>query len=185
MAKSLSQITDSERAKLFPIILEEHNPKWSIWFDEEKENILVNVEGIAGIHHYGSTSIPNIMAKPTVDILIEIEKSIDLEKLKTSFLSLGYNYMSFGKAPCMMFAKGYTTSGFAQKVFHIHVHYKGMQEELLFRDYLISNTDIAIEYEKLKLSLKDKYKYDRDAYTYAKSDFIKKVTSKAVSEHNK
>jgi GrpB-like predicted nucleotidyltransferase (UPF0157 family) len=46
-----------------------------------------------------------------------------------------------------------------------------------FRDYLNFDSNIAKEYEKLKLSLWKKYEYDRDGYTNAKQDFIVKYTN--------
>ena len=76
------------------------------------------------------------------------------------------------------FCKGYTPSGFSNKVFHLHVKYLGDCDELYFRDYLIDNKNIASDYEKLKLSLKEKYEHDRDGYTKAKSEFNNKYTIK-------
>lgn len=168
----VAKMTDEERAKLFPVILEKHNPEWKKWYKEEKNNIVSNVNNIVSIHHYGSTSIPNIMAKPTIDILIEIDKDSDLESLKQNIIESGYHYMKFGAPPAMMFVKGYTPSGFAERVFHIHVYYAGLQKELLFRDYLVSHPDLAKKYEMLKIKLKDKYEFDRDGYTEAKSKFL-------------
>ena len=74
-AKPLDQITDEERAQLFPIILEEYNPAWAEWYIEEKANLerLIGIENIVRISHYGSTSVPGLLAKPTVDILLEIQ----------------------------------------------------------------------------------------------------------------
>ena len=125
------------------------------------------------------------MAKPTIDILVEIENSIDLQNMITSFTNLGYNYMAFGREPSMMFVKGYTINGFAERVFHVHVYYKGLQDGLLFRDYLIKHADIAKEYERLKLSLKEKYEFHRDGYTHAKHEFISETTDKALNEYTK
>jgi GrpB-like predicted nucleotidyltransferase (UPF0157 family) len=45
---------------------------------------------------------------------------------------------------------------------HVHVRYSGDWDELYFRDYLMSHTDTAAEYAKLKLGLRDKHLYDRD-----------------------
>jgi len=185
MKKTVSQLTDTERAKLFPILLEKHNTKWKQWYHEEKQVILKNIIGISSIHHYGSTSIPNIIAKPTIDILAEIERSTDLNNMRTSFINMEYDYMAFGKEPSIMFVKGYTLNGFAERVFHVHVYYKGLQEELLFRDYLIKHAEIAKEYERLKLSLKEEYEFDRDGYTHAKHEFIRKTTDKALNEYAK
>ena len=48
-----------------------------------------------------------------------------------------------------------------------------------FRDYLIEHSDVAKEYEDLKLNLWKKYEHNRDAYTNAKTEFVKKYTEKA------
>jgi len=52
----------------------------------------------------------------------------------------------------------------------------GDNDEIYFRDYLISHPDIAKEYETLKLGLWKKFEHNRDAYTQAKTDFITKYT---------
>ena len=57
------------------------------------------------------------------------------------------------------------------------------RQELYFRDYLIEHTDIAIEYERMKLELWKKYEFDRDGYTNSKTDFIQKYTEKAKLEY--
>lgn len=56
-------------------------------------------------------------------------------------------------------------------------------DELYFRDYLNGHPALAEEYEKLKLSLWKKYEHDRDAYTDAKSAFVKKYTDLAKTEY--
>lgn len=77
----------------------------------------------------------------------------------------------------MMFMKGYTEKGFSEKVFHLHVRYLGDWDELYFRDYLRSHTDISQAYGDLKIALKDKYEHNRDGYTEAKTEFIRKYTT--------
>ena len=81
----------------------------------------------------------------------------------------------------LSFNKGYTVDGFAEKVFHVHLRYAGDNDELYFRDYLNDNSDIAHEYENLKLKLWKEFEYNRDAYTHAKTDFVKMYTTKAKS----
>lgn len=75
--------------------------------------------------------------------------------------------------------KGYTEDGFAEKVFHLHLRLKDDINEIYFRDYLNAHQDIAKEYEKLKLKLWKKYEHNRDAYTNAKTEFVKKYTELA------
>ena len=80
------------------------------------------------------------------------------------------------------FNRGYTERGFAEEVFHLHLRYAGDNEELLFRDYLTAHPQTAREYESLKVSLADKFRYDRDGYTEAKGGFIRSVTERAKRE---
>jgi GrpB-like predicted nucleotidyltransferase (UPF0157 family) len=81
----------------------------------------------------------------------------------------------------LSFNKGYTENGFAERVFHLHLRYAGDNNELYFRDYLIECPEVAKEYEELKLRLWKEYEHNRDAYTNAKTEFVKKYTEKAKS----
>jgi len=81
--------------------------------------------------------------------------------------------------------KGYTEQGFVKRVFHLHLRIKGDNDELYFRDYLREYEKIAKEYEKLKLSLWEKFEHNRDAYTESKGEFIKKYTEIAKKKYGK
>ncbi len=181
--KTLKVITNDERAALFPVILAPHSPKWEGAFEAERAMIqnMSCAKDITGIHHYGSTAIPGIYAKPCVDILLEILEKADLNGLISSFENAGYGYIRYDAdlPPHIMFMKGYTDIGFVGQTFHIHVRYPGEHDELLFRDYLLAHPEKAKEYEALKLRLKKAYEYDRDGYTMAKGEFIRSVTEEA------
>lgn len=71
--KNLKDMTLAELWELFPIVLAAYNPDWSEWANEEilkLSTLLRDYNPV--ITHIGSTSIPNIQAKPIIDILIEI-----------------------------------------------------------------------------------------------------------------
>jgi GrpB-like predicted nucleotidyltransferase (UPF0157 family) len=159
--------------------LREHDPAWSEWFIEEKANLerLIGKENIIRISHYGSTAVPGLLAKPTVDILLEIKENIKLNQIPEILPHEEYitQWRDLPDDP-LMFYKGYTPTGFAEKVFHIHVRYHGDWEELRFRDYLINNPEAAAEYASLKHELFKRFEYDRDGYTEAKTEFIRKIT---------
>ena len=57
--------------------------------------------------------------------------------------------------------------------------YAGDNDELYFRDYLIEHLERAKEYEELKLKLWKQFEHNRDDYTNAKTEFVKKYTEKA------
>jgi GrpB-like predicted nucleotidyltransferase (UPF0157 family) len=186
MNNNLSEMTNEELSKLFPIILSKHNAAWSNNYQKEKAILErgIGKENIARINHIGSTVIPGILAKPTIDILIEINDTADIKKLIWNIQSVGYIYTKKPEnpPPHMMFIKGYTPEGFKGQAFHVHVRYVGDWDEIYFLRYLLKHPEIALEYEKLKLELKSKFEHDRDGYTNAKTDFIKRITNVARLE---
>jgi GrpB-like predicted nucleotidyltransferase (UPF0157 family) len=165
------------------------NPEWPIWYADEKPKIeqAVGAENIARLRHCGSTSIPGMFAKPTVDILLEIPEYADVTGIKERMKNAGCicldgDALTMGTPPPhMTFIEGYTPFGFAERVFHIHVQYAGGHDpgEIVFRDYLIAHPGAASEYADLKRSLWKDFEHDRDGYTAAKGEFIRKVTKMA------
>ena len=178
MGKELSEMNLEELWLLFPIYLTEHQSCWQEWYSEE-ESLLKNILSLTErISHIGSTAVPSIWAKPIVDILVEIPKGSKFRYYKDLIVNNGYICMSESERG-LAFNKGYTEKGFAERVFHLHLRYMGDNNELYFRDYLNEFPDIAKEYEKLKLSLWKEYEHNRDAYTNAKTEFVKKYTEQA------
>ena len=130
------------------------------------------------ISHIGSTAVSSIWEKPIIDILVEVPRECNLLSNKDLLVNSGYICMS-QSADRISFNKGYTESGFAERVFHLHLRYVGDNDELYFRDYLIEYPDIANEYEKMKLKLWKEYEHNRDGYTNAKTEFVKEYTDEA------
>jgi GrpB-like predicted nucleotidyltransferase (UPF0157 family) len=53
-------------------------------------------------------------------------------------------------------------------------------ERLAFRDYLPTHPDVALQYANLKHRLAEQYRFDREAYTEAKSEFVGRVVELAL-----
>ena len=51
--------------------------------------------------------------------------------------------------------------------------------DILFRDYLNGHPEVAHEYERLKLGLWKQFEHDRDGYTNAKTEFVRRWTDEA------
>ncbi len=184
--KKLSEMSNEELWTLFPIVLKEYNADYPLWYAEEAL-ILTNLIGdkrIERISHIGSTAVPGLRSKPTVDILLEISQDCNVDQLICILEQNGYISITQPEnpPPHLMFMKGYTLQGFAEKIFHIHVRYNGDWDELYFRDYLRLHPEISQQYGSLKSELQQRFEYDRDGYTDAKTDFIKKYTQLARIE---
>jgi len=180
MGKKLSEMTLEELWLLFPIQLTKHNDEWEMQFKEMSAYLEKRLSSchIVRISHIGSTAIKYIWAKPIVDILIEIAPNENMSLVAKIMENSGFTKMSESDVR-VSFNSGYTDKGFAEKVYHLHLRYAEDNDELYFRDYLNENPKIAEEYQQLKLDLWHKYEHDRDAYTEAKTEFVKKYTAEA------
>lgn len=179
--KKLSEMTLEELWQLFPIFLVAHDPHWSEMYAEEVCALRKLLPSGSEFHHIGSTAIDGIMAKPIIDIIIAANSARQIDRISDVLQELGYILMSSGENRKSL-NKGYTENGFDEKVFHLHVRLKNDVDEIYFRDYLNKHPDTAKEYETLKLSLWKKYEHDRDGYTNAKTEFVKKFTDIAKQE---
>ena len=187
MARDLNQLSTDELGQLFPIIIVDYNPDWPRLALIEKKNVIKNIgkEFISRIEHIGSTAIPGLCAKPTIDILLEILDITNCDLLIKQLRKIGYHYIPKPEnpPPHMMFAKGYSESGITGQTFHIHVRYPGDWDEIVFRDYLLNNPTVTAEYAILKRKHAVEFKNDREKYTDSKSTFIK--TTNLIARKNK
>lgn len=127
---------------------------------------------VTRISHIGSTAVPGLIAKPIVDILLELPAGYDQAALIERLTTAGWLLMNRQADE----DQGYTPAGFAEKVFHLHVKPAGDWSELYFRDYLIAHPDVAQDYAALKKQLKQEFEHVRDAYTGGKGEFVRRVT---------
>lgn len=175
-------MTLEELWALFPIKLTEHNSEWKRQYREMAAFLEEKLSScnIIRISHIGSTAVNNIWAKPIIDILVEIASDEDITAVAAIIMGSGFTKMSEAEGRAS-FNRGYTENGFAEKVYHLHLRYAGDNDELYFRDYLNADPGAAKEYEQLKLNLWRQYEYNRDGYTEAKTEFVKKHTAAAKS----
>ena len=157
-----------------------YDSAWPQQFKCEAENLSRALSNIScNIEHIGSTSVPGLAAKPIIDILISVNcfKVFDLQQ--SNLVSLGYEAKGeFGIAGRRYFQKGGN-----QRTHHVHVYQKGNEHvirHIAFRDYLIANTDIAVAYQKVKLSAVQLCNNDSEQYQALKNDFIRHHQSKAL-----
>lgn len=185
MGKPLSAMTREELWQLFPIVLSEYNSQWPEWYREESEAIrrALGDAAIVRMSHIGSTAVESLTAKPTVDILLELHDVSNVAAIIAKLEAAGWRWQgqptTGDPIDAAFLNKGYTKRGFAARVFHLHVRAHGDWDELYFRDYLREDGDARAEYARLKQGLVEKYRHNRDAYTDAKTEFVKRHTTAA------
>jgi len=159
-----------------------HNPHWRDAFEAEAKYVAAALgENVVAVHHIGSTAIPNIYAKPVVDLLVEVRDITEVDGRSSAMESLGYEVMGeYGIAGRRYFRKD-NREGI--RTHHVHAFEAGSAEverHLAFRDYLIAYPGDAQKYSELKRRLAGEHPQSIDAYMDGKDDFIKEMDRRAA-----
>jgi GrpB-like predicted nucleotidyltransferase (UPF0157 family) len=185
--KVLSDLTKEEIGKLFPIEISQYDTNWPNVYEAERARIEKNITPTlySRIEHFGSTSVPGLSSKNTIDILMAVEfDDTQNHELIEQMKNIGYdfNWQNEGGNPHMVFVKGYDPEKPKQQTYHIHAAPQNhiLWNRIHFRNYLIAHPQVAKAYEILKRSLADKYKHERVEYRIAKSEFIDEFTKKSL-----
>ena len=164
------------------ITISEYNCDWPIEFDQEKE-ILGEIlsPNNASIEHIGSTSVPNLVAKPIIDIMIGLPNFTQADSLVPRIQELGYTYFSQYE-DVMPYRRFFKKMNGNITTHHIHMVETGSEfwvRHLLFRDFLRDNPYVATDYGNLKLKLAQENWKDGNEYSDAKTDFIRSIEKRA------
>jgi GrpB-like predicted nucleotidyltransferase (UPF0157 family) len=125
------------------------------------------------IEHIGSTSVPDLPAKPIIDILVVVPESSDESVYLPMLEETGYALRV--REPDWNEHRMFRTPG---KDVHIHIYSTGcpeIQRILSFRDRLRRNTDDRRRYEQRKRELAAKEWSDMNAYANAKTEVIESI----------
>ncbi len=157
-----------------PIQLVPADPDWPARFEVERAGLedAIGEWVTGGIHHVGSTAVPGLAAKPIIDILAGVRDPEDAQACLEPLAALGYLYAPYLPEQMHWFCKPDP----ARRTHHLHlvpVGSRRYRDELAFRDRLRSDPGLAAEYEALKRDLAARHREDREAYTDAKSNFIR------------
>lgn len=157
-----------------------YDPNWPNQFEEEASKITpIFSDNFVAIHHIGSTSVPGLAAKPTIDIIVEVKNIELVDNCNPQMEKLGYEAWGEYKIP----GRRFFVKGENKRTHHVHTFQVGSVEiarHLYVRDYLKSHPDEAKEYANLKIKLAQQFTNDRRGYVKNKEDYVKALEQRAI-----
>lgn len=168
----------------FRLEIVSHNLHWKEEFNNEAQQVQKALKNIiVAIHHIGSTAIPNIYAKPIIDLLIEVKDIQKVDLHNTSMEALGYETMGEFGIPNRRYFRKHNQE--RKRTHHVHIFEVNSREvtrHLAFRDYLMAYPEKAQTYSKLKQELvKHLSPDDIEGYMDGKDPFIKTIEKEALN----
>jgi GrpB-like predicted nucleotidyltransferase (UPF0157 family) len=157
------------------------------------EAVVTELKAILGpnvhrLEHVGSTAVPGLVAKPIIDVLVEVEDDDAARTVAVpQLLKAGYYecYWRFDSPPGHFQCVKRDTKSFKRLV-HVHLIEPShpMWGTVAFRDLLRTHPEELARYAKLKRDLAARFPDDREAYTSGKTELVTKLTKRALAERS-
>lgn len=173
-------------------LLEPYNENWKTEFVQLKITLLAELYGLnVDIQHVGSTAVPNLVAKPILDVDIIIEDKNLIVEISKRLVKIGYlSRGEQGISGRFVFKQtsNKTPQTQADKIWQEHHLYVcfldslALKNHLLFRDSLLKDTSLVEKYTELKNTLVNQSGMTREQYSKLKTKFILSVLSDKLSE---
>lgn len=169
------------------VIIVPYDPQWPDEFKKIKNMLLMHLDDlILSIEHIGSTSVPNLSAKPIIDINMVMESYEAFPAIINRLKEIGCKYEGdLGIKGREVFRQPSNN-----KFMSFHLYCSPKDSEALwrhrqFREYLRNHPEARWEYENLKINLAQKFRNDRVAYTESKTEFIQDILRRCSTEESR
>lgn len=158
-----------------------YDPTWPAQFAAEAD-LITNIfkKEMVAIHHVGSTSIPNMPAKPTIDIILVVSDIEQVDQHNASMENLGYEAWGEYRIP----GRRFFVKGEDKRTHHVHTFAQGSEHidrHLYVRDYLIAHPQEAAQYAALKQKVAKQCRHNRRGYVEGKHDYIVALEQRAIA----
>ena len=156
--------------------------QWPYFFARIADELRAQLgELVLAIEHVGSTAVPGLSAKPIIDIEVVIASAYQFPPVKDRLERFGYIH----RGPCGVPDREVFRSVIDLPAHHLYVcetDARPLREHLRFRNALRQNAELAAQYATLKRALADQYRHDREAYTEAKTGFIRSALASLLAK---
>ena len=163
-----------------PVIVLDYDPNWPGLFQSLREPIAAALGDMASaIEHVGSTAVPDLVAKPIIDIDVLLASETMIPAAIERLGSLGYidrGNLGIPEREAFLAPASHPSH-------HLYVCPPCSGEfrrHMAFRDYLRAHPKDAKIYGDLKIALAKRFRENRPAYNTAKGEFVEELTSRAI-----
>lgn len=151
-----------------------YDPRWVTEYEEEKSvlsGILVENGLTPEIHHVGSTSVPGMIAKQIIDMLVILPDADAVREAVIVMIRVGYTFLGDGGRS----GRYFLSCDDSDFPYYLHVttaENRVAREQLLFREILRNSKEIMFDYMGFKQNAAEMYPDDRSMYRIVKGYFI-------------
>lgn len=156
------------------------DPVLSDRFEETRTQIeKASSDDLLGVFHIGSTAVPDLAAKPMVDVLAVYEGYTPARRAADVLATEGYTIRKDEPEWIQLVRRDSDDAVF--------IHFRPRDSEvwrdqLVLREFLRDNRDARREYERVKRRAAEEHPDSHEAYTAAKDEIVRTLENRAYEE---
>ncbi len=164
-----------------PVHFTDYDPDWPRQAQERIARLRVLEPVLVAAHHIGSTSVPGMIAKPIIDLMLLVTDLEALDRERNAVEALGYRWHGEVGIP----GRRYCTRDVGERrMAQLHFFVMGSRDahrHLAFRDYLRAHPGAASAYAAVKRRAREQHPNDSHAYGAAKKPWIDQTEAQALA----
>jgi GrpB-like predicted nucleotidyltransferase (UPF0157 family) len=164
-----------------------YDPTWPNRFVQESQRLRAALGPLClALEHIGSTAVPNLVAKPLIDMMGLVASVSLLDTAIQQIVALGYETVPLLDTVLVDSRFALRRGADGRRLFHFHLYVVGSEEwahHLRWRDRLCQSPGLASAYGALKQTLALRYAQDRQGYLNEKHLFIEAIEPHPASSH--
>jgi GrpB-like predicted nucleotidyltransferase (UPF0157 family) len=176
--------------KYKPMLITAYDPGWINDFLTLKKLLEEALKNLSfSIEHIGSTAVPQLAAKPIIDIDIVYKKDTSFDVIKERLENIGYYHNGNQGIPQREVFKRSTITekheildGIKHHLYVCPADSEELQRHILFRNYLIANEEARIQYQNLKYNIARQANQDKKKYAALKESEARTFINSIINQ---
>ena len=156
----------------------ESDPVWPDRYEAERERVMeASGDQLLGVFHIGSTAIPEVPGKPTLDVIAVYEDDASLDAAADALTDDDAYERESDSTVVIRWGDEYAV--------FVKLHTRDdekVRNQLVFKDYLCKNADARRKYARVKREAAEDHPEDLEAYTKAKAAVVNSILERARDE---
>ncbi len=161
------------------VFLAEYDAGWPDEFGRQRHRIVAALgDTVIEVHHAGSTSVPDLAAKPVIDVVLVVPEPADEASYAPALQEAGYRFT-------LREPEWHRHRLFKDRSPRVNLHVFGpgcveVERMLAFRDHLRADPDDRALYERTKRDLAAREWTRVQDYADAKTDVVGAIMTRAL-----
>ena len=158
------------------MLIQPYTKQWIANFQAIKGILQEALQDLSiSIEHIGSTAVPDLDAKPVIDIDIIRRETLEFEEIRTRLEAIGYYHNGNQGIPerevfkrLKMATPHVLLDSIPHHLYVCVLDSPALQRHLLFRDYLRTHAEARLAYQRLKYEIAEEVQQNQKQYAELK-----------------